>query len=73
MVGSIALFCGAKLGRSLVRMLALLMAVSCVAEIFIFELPAEWRVWCGVVALFSLVSIVLLNSPPNTKPNAAVE
>ena len=74
-VGSISLFWGAKLGRRLVRMLALLMAIVCVAQALNFQMPAAWRMWCGVVAVFSLVSIWLLHAPrpadlnPNTTAN----
>jgi hypothetical protein len=74
-IGSICLFCGAKLGRSVVRMLALLMAVVCTAQILNFRMPGEWRVWCGVVTVFSLVSIWLLHAPrhPDLNPNTATK
>jgi hypothetical protein len=74
-IGSICLFCGANLGRSIVRMLALLMAVVCTAQILNFRVPGEWRVWCGVVTVFSLVSIWLLHAPkdPDLNPNTATK
>jgi hypothetical protein len=62
-VGSVFLFRGAKWGRSIIRMLALVMAIACVVQLFNFRLNPEWRVWCAVVMVFSVVSIWLLHRP----------
>ena len=74
-LGSISLFWGAKWGRNIVRMLALLMAITCIAQILDFRMHAAWREWCGIVALFSLISIWLLHAPkdPDIRPNAAAK
>jgi hypothetical protein len=69
MIGSVLLFRGAKWGRSIVRTLALLMVIACVAQILNFRLSAGWRVWCGIVAVFSLVSIWLLHAPEDANLN----
>jgi hypothetical protein len=67
-VGSGFLFRGAKWGRSIVRMLALLMAIACFAQIFQFSVAAQWRVWCGIVTVFSVATIWLLHAPEDKKP-----
>jgi hypothetical protein len=66
-VGSVFLIRGAKWGRSVVRMLALLMVIACFAQILNFGMAAQWRVWCGVVTGFSLVTIWLLHAPEDKK------
>jgi hypothetical protein len=70
-IGGVFLCRGANWGRSVVRVIALVMLIACVAQIASFGMPAAWRVWCVVVAIFSLVSIRLLNSPERPKPHAA--
>jgi hypothetical protein len=72
-VGSVFLFRGAKLGRSIVRMLALLMAIACLAQVLSFGMAAQWRVWCGVVSVFSLVTIWLLHVPEDKKPSVTAQ
>jgi len=70
-IGSVFLCRGAHWGRSVVRMLALLLVIACVAQILSFQMPAAWRVWCAVVTAFSLVTIRLLNLPPRANSSAA--
>jgi hypothetical protein len=70
-LGSIFLLRGAEWGRSIVRMIALVLVIACVAHILTFSMPVAWRVWCGIVAIFGLVSIWLLNSPKHINPKAA--
>jgi len=65
MIGSVFLFRGAKWGRSIVRMLALLMMIVCIAQASNFRM----RVWCGIVAVFSLASVWLLHPPVDTNSN----
>jgi hypothetical protein len=74
-IGSVFLFRGAMWGRSIVRMLALLMMVACIAQILNSGMLAGWRVGCGIVAVFSLISIWLLHAPrgANSNPNTAAQ
>jgi hypothetical protein len=72
-VGSVFLFLGATWGRSIVRMLALLMAIACFAQLLSFSMAAKWREWCGVVTVFSLVTIWLLHAPADKKPGTAAQ
>jgi hypothetical protein len=72
-VGSVFLFRGAKWGRSIVRTLALLMAIACFAQLLSFGMTAKWRAWCGVVAAFCLVTIWLLHAPEDKKPSTAAQ
>jgi hypothetical protein len=69
MIGSVFLFRGAKWGRSIVRMIALLLAVACIAQVLNFRMLAVWRVWCGIVAIFSLVTLWLLHVSQETNLN----
>ena len=68
-IGSLLLLRGARRGRILVRMLALLMTIACVAQVLNFRMLGSWRLWCGICASFSLVSIWLLHTSEDAKPN----
>ena len=74
LVGTIASFFlvyGDQWCRRVVRMMALLMFIACAGQALNPGMFPAWRLWCGVVAVFSLVSIWLLNAPPShPKPKA---
>lgn len=72
-LGSVFLFRGAKWGRSIVRMLALLMAIACVAQLLDFRRSAGWLLWCGIVAIFSVVSIWLLHARDDGRPKRTTQ
>lgn len=63
MVGSMYLFFGAKLGRSIIRIIASVGIIECVAQIFVFK---SLSIWGGVSAAFCLISIWLLRLPKDT-------
>ena len=67
MVGSISLYRGAKWGRIIIQIMALLMALACLAQMLSFKLPAAWSGWCGMVAIFSLITLWLLRPTHNAK------
>jgi len=62
--GSLLLFIGSKLGIRIVRSVALLYLIAGLAQ----SIPnlgqsADWRIWCGFCAAFSLLTIWLLHRP----------
>ena len=72
MFGSVLLIHGATWGLRIVRMLALLMVIACAAQVLDFRMDPTWHVWCGAVALFSLVTIGLLHPPLHRSPKGDV-
>lgn len=61
-LGSCLLFRGSKWGISIIRMIAALLLIGCAAQsVSAFEATAQWRIWCGVCAIFSAISIGLLH------------
>ena len=69
-IGSVLLFLGSKLGHSIVRIIALLFLIFCLLQLFNLRLAADWRVWCGACAMFSLISIILLHLPNRASADA---
>jgi hypothetical protein len=69
--GSFLLFRGSKLGSSIIRTIALLLLIAFIAQCLPnFNAPAKWRMWCGVCAIFSVISIWRLHLPQNLKSGA---
>jgi len=70
--GSVFLFCGAKLGQYIIRILAgfgfLLIVLVYVTQDGSFGLP---NYWFGILAIFDLITIWVLRSPSVKNPNAA--
>jgi len=65
-IGSFLLFRGARFGASIIRTIALLLFIACVAQVSLgFGASVTWRLWCGSCAIFSAVSIWQLHRPKN--------
>jgi len=58
--GSILLFRGAKLGRNIIRIIAVLDFILCVSQDRSFALLRDWA---GMLCVFNLVTLWLLRSP----------
>ena len=73
-IGSILLFRGAKLGLSIIRIIAILEFLLCVMECVTqdgsFGNP---NYWFGIFSVFSFITIWLLRSPKHKEPKLAVE
>jgi hypothetical protein len=73
-IGSMLLFRGAKLGLSIIRIIAILEFLLCVMECFTqdgsFGNP---NYWFGIFSVFSFITIWLLRSPKHKEPKLAVE
>lgn len=70
MVGSLLLILGARWGREITRTVALLFFIACLGQVMNFRMSAVWREWCGVVAVFSVVSIALLHTAQTASTNS---
>ena len=66
-IGSVFLIRGAKWGRSIVRMLALLMVIACFVQILCLRMDAVWRSWRGIVADLGHVSAAQQSSNGSPK------
>jgi hypothetical protein len=60
LLGGAFLTRGLKLGTRIVRMMALLFLFICVAQVLATGGLPLWRGWCGIFAVFCLVSLWLL-------------
>ncbi len=68
--GSVLLFQGAKLGHSIIRIIALVSIIERAAEILAFK---SFSVRGGIFTAFYLISIWLLRSPKHKEPKLAVK
>ena len=69
-LGCVLLFFGARWGAYILRSIALLFFIVCIAQLFRFNFTAEWRIWCSVIVILCLVTIGLLHGQAveNLKP-----
>ena len=68
--GSFLLFRGSKYGVSIIRIIALLFFIACIAEILANFRAPGWQVWCGFCGIFSAISIWQLHLRKNLKSTA---
>jgi hypothetical protein len=71
--GSVFLFCGAKLGQHIIRIMAGLSFLFCILECVTGDesFGAIPKYWFGTFAIFNLITIWFLRSPSVKNPNAA--
>jgi hypothetical protein len=65
--GSFLLFRGSKYGIKIIRTIALFFFIICAAQSLANSNESFWRIWCGVWAIFSVVTIWQLHSRKNLK------
>jgi hypothetical protein len=71
MLGSFLLFRGSKLGLNIIRTIALLLLIACVVQCLPgFKATTSWSIWCGICAIFSVITIWRLHPPQNLKAAA---
>jgi hypothetical protein len=63
--GCLLLLAGSELGVRILRSVALLYLIICLVQcIPNLGQTTDWRIWCGIFATFSLLTIWLLHRPP---------
>jgi len=67
--GGLLLFRGSQLGRSIIRTAAAALLGCCVLWILTGYGDVGWREWCGIWAVVSLVTIVLLHRAASPGPS----
>jgi hypothetical protein len=73
-IGSMLLFRGAKLGLSIIRIIAILEFLLCIMECVTQDGSfGDPNYWFGIFSVFSLVTIWLLQPPKHKEPKLAVE
>ena len=69
--GCLLLFIGAELGVRTLRSVALIYLIICLVQCsFDLGLGANWRIWCGCFAAFSLLTIWVLHRTPKQTATA---